>query len=85
MVTAALMLSILWLGGLGSLAGLVLATMAEKDLDADDGRNHRNAAAALILGFVGLLLAAYVDYKLFGQSSDTGSSTTPSLYSGSIQ
>jgi len=64
---AALVLSLLWLGGLGSLVAVVLAGVAMADIRASRGRRQGRglATAGLVIGVVGVLTTA----ALFGYAA----------------
>lgn len=52
------MLSILWLGGLGSVLAVGLGLLARRELRRDDGRQSGEglAIAGVVLGVVGLVV-----------------------------
>lgn len=52
----ALIMSLLWLGGIGSILGLILGITSAKECDRTGEPGHGIATAAAILGFFGLLL-----------------------------
>lgn len=57
-----LVLSILWIGGLGSLAGLVLGVMARREIRRAEGGQSGDgvALAGIVIGALGLLATALV-------------------------
>lgn len=53
----AFIMSLLWLGGIGSLIGLILGISSAKECDRTGEGGHGLATAAAILGVFGLLVA----------------------------
>lgn len=63
MAIGSLVLSIITLGGLGSLAGIALGLMARRRIDATGERGRGLAVAGIIVGVLTLILAiAYWAY-----------------------
>ena len=58
-----LILSIIWLGGLGSLAGIVLGAAARRRIAATGDRGAGLAAAGIVIGVLTLLFA--IAYWIF--------------------
>jgi Domain of unknown function (DUF4190) len=52
-----LILSILWLGGLGSLAGVALGAAARRRIDSTGERGAGLAVAGIVIGVITLLFA----------------------------
>ena len=52
-----LILSIVWLGGLGSLAGIALGALARRRIAATGERGAGLAAAGIVIGVVTLIIA----------------------------
>jgi uncharacterized protein DUF4190 len=60
MAIGSLVLSLLWLGGLGSVGAVVLGHMAKREISASQGRQAgaNLAAAGLVIGYIGLAIMA---------------------------
>lgn len=75
-----LILALVWLGGLGSIAAIVVGVMARRDIDRSEGREGGEgvALAGIIIGALGLLatiligiaVAAFVDTASSGGFDD---------------
>lgn len=52
-----LVLSILWLGGLGAVAGIVLGTSARRRIATTGERGAGLAAAGIVVGVISLIIA----------------------------
>ena len=53
----ALIVSLLWIGGIGSIIGLIFGIVGAKECDRTGQPGHGLATAAAILGFFGIILA----------------------------
>ena len=60
MAIASLALSLLWLGGLGSIGAVVLGHMAKREIARSQGRQTgaNLAKAGLVIGYIGLVIMA---------------------------
>jgi len=57
---AAFVFSLLWMGGLGSLAAVVFATVSMRKTRAHDQAGRGLAVAALIIGILGLIVTGWI-------------------------
>jgi hypothetical protein len=67
-----LVLSLIWVGGLGSIGAVVLGHMAKRQIAASDGQQTGNslATAGLVIGYIGIaILFIYVAYAVALASS----------------
>ncbi|GAA4775053.1 hypothetical protein GCM10023200_04420 [Actinomycetospora chlora] len=53
----ALLMSLLWLGGIGSVLGLIFGIIGARECDRTGQAGHGVATAAALLGFFGLLFS----------------------------
>lgn len=60
LAVASAILSVLWLWGLGSLAGVVLAHLARRDCEQDGMRGNGFRLLGLLLGYLGLVATLVV-------------------------
>jgi hypothetical protein len=60
MAIGSLVLSLLWLGGLGSVGAVVLGHMSKREIASSQGRQSgaNLATAGLVIGYIGLALMA---------------------------
>jgi hypothetical protein len=60
MAIGSLVLSLIWLGGLGSVGAVVLGHMAKREIAGSQGRQSgaNLATAGLVIGYIGLALMA---------------------------
>jgi hypothetical protein len=60
MAIGSLVLSLLWLGGLGSVGAVVLGHMAKREIARSQGRQSgaNLATAGLVIGYIGLAIMA---------------------------
>lgn len=60
MAICSLVLSLFWLGGLGSLGAVVLGHMAKREITRSQGRQTgaNLATAGLVIGYIGLAIIA---------------------------
>lgn len=56
----AFVLSLLWIGGLGSLAAVVFAAVSMRKTRTHDQAGRGLAVAALIIGILGLIVAVWI-------------------------
>ena len=57
---AAFVLSLLWIGGLGSLAAIILATVSMRKTRTHDQAGRGLAVAGLIIGVLGLIATTWL-------------------------
>jgi hypothetical protein len=70
-----LVLSLIWVGGLGSVGAVVLGHMAKRQIADSDGQQSGNsvATAGLVIGYIGIaLLLIYVIYIVVLASNISG-------------
>jgi hypothetical protein len=70
-----LVLSLIWIGGLGSVGAVVLGHMAKRQIADSDGQQSGNsvATAGLVIGYIGIaLLLIYVIYIVVLASNISG-------------
>lgn len=60
MAIGSLVLSLLWLGGLGSVGAVVLGHMSKREIACSEGRQSgaNLATAGLVIGYIGLAIMA---------------------------
>lgn len=81
LAVASLLFGIFWLGGIGSLAALVLGYRARREIRNSVGgqRGSSLATIGIVLGWIGiamLVIAAVAAYVLLGATATTGTATT---------
>jgi hypothetical protein len=70
-----LVLSLIWVGGLGSVGAVVLGHMAKRQIAASNGRQSGDslATAGLVIGYIGIaILLIYVIYIVVLASNISG-------------
>jgi hypothetical protein len=70
-----LVLSLIWIGGLGSVGAVVLGHMAKRQIADSDGQQSGDsvATAGLVIGYIGIaLLLIYVIYIVVLASNISG-------------
>jgi len=70
-----LVLSLIWVGGLGSVGAVVLGHMAKRQIAASDGQQtgEQLATAGLVIGYIGIALSLiYVIYIIVLASNISG-------------
>ena len=65
----AFVFSLLWMGGLGSLAAVIFATVSMRKTRTHDQAGRGLAVAALIIGILGLIVAVWIFVVLSAASS----------------
>jgi hypothetical protein len=81
---AALVLSLMWLYGLGSLLAVIFGFVAMGQIDRSNGTQTGRglALAGAIIGLVGLVLASILIIAALAASSDDGFSSTYDVIKG---
>jgi hypothetical protein len=70
-----LVLSLIWIGGLGSVGAVVLGHMAKRQIADSEGQQRGDslATAGLVIGYIGIaLLLIYVIYVVVLASNISG-------------
>ncbi len=70
-----LVLSLIWIGGIGSVGAIVFGHMAKRQIAASDGQQSGEslATAGLVIGYLGIaLLLIYVIYVVVLASNVSG-------------
>lgn len=70
---AAFVFSLLWMGGLGSLAAVIFATVSMRKTRTHDQAGRGLAVAALIIGILGLIVTAWIFLVVSAASSAVSS------------
>jgi len=69
----AFVFSLLWMGGLGSLAAVIFATVSMRKTRTHDQAGRGLAVAALIIGILGLIVTAWIFLVVSAASSAVNS------------
>ena len=69
----AFVFSLLWLGGLGSLAAIIFAAVSMRKTRTHDQAGRGLAVAALIIGILGLIVAVWIVLVVAAASSEVSS------------
>lgn len=66
---AAFVFSLLWMGGLGSLAAVIFAAVSMRKTRTHDQAGRGLAVAALIIGILGLIVTVWILFVVAAASS----------------
>ncbi|MHB8378398.1 MAG: DUF4190 domain-containing protein [Acidimicrobiales bacterium] len=85
MATASLVLSIVWMGGLGSIVAIAFGVICLKKTKGTDGvKNGADSAiAGIVIGVVGLILAIILWTGLLAGGNGANMTSSPSYVDGS--